>query len=64
MKTAISMGIEKELAVRAASENPAKAIGIDDKYGSLAEGYIANIVLLDEELNIKYVVNRGRLMEL
>lgn len=62
MKSAIGMGIKKELAVRAASENPAKAIGIDDKYGKLEEGYIANIVLVDEDFNIRYIINRGRLI--
>ncbi len=62
MKTAIGMGIKKETAVRAASENPAKAIGIDNKYGCIAEGYIANIVLVDEDFNIRYIINRGKLM--
>ena len=64
MKSAIGMGIEKEAAIRAASENPAKAIGIDDKYGCIADGYVANIVLVDEDLTIRYIINRGKLMEL
>lgn len=62
MKTAINMGIKKEIAIRAASENPAKAIGKSDKLGILSEGYMANIVIVDEEFQIKHVVNRGRLI--
>ena len=62
MKTAISMGISKEMAIRAATENPAKAIGIDDEYGKIYDGHVANIVLLDENFNIKYVINRGKVI--
>jgi N-acetylglucosamine-6-phosphate deacetylase len=64
MKSAISMGVVKEAAIRAASENPARAIGVDDRYGKLAEGYVANIVLVDEDFEIRYVINRGKLVDL
>ncbi len=63
MKTAISMGIKKEAAIRAATENPAKSIGIDDEYGLIEPGYYANILLVDEEMNLKYVINKGKLIE-
>ncbi len=62
MKTAISMGVKKEVAIRAASENPAKAIGIDKKYGKINDGYVANILLTDEDFNVKYVINRGKII--
>ncbi len=55
-----TMGIPLETAVRCAAENPAKAIGIFDQYGSIAPGKIANIVLLDENLNIKAVILKGK----
>ena len=63
MKTAINMGINKELAIRAASENPAKAIGVSDRFGKISEGYMANIVLVDGNFEIKYVINRGMLIK-
>ena len=54
------MGIPLETAVRAAAVNPAKAIGIFDDYGSIEPGKVANIVLLDHELNIKGVYIKGK----
>ncbi|WP_026491261.1 N-acetylglucosamine-6-phosphate deacetylase [Butyrivibrio sp. XPD2002] len=64
MKNAVqNMGIPVERAVRAATENPAKAIGIDADYGSLKEGCYANILLVDDELNIKYVFKKGKLLK-
>ncbi len=63
MKTAIGMGVSKELAIRAATENPAKSIGIGDKYGAIAKGYFANIVLVDENFEIRHIINRGKLIK-
>ena len=42
------------------TENPAKAIGVYDKYGSIHEGKYANILLLDEELEIKHIIFKGK----
>ena len=50
MKRAVlDMGVPLESAVRAAAENPAKSIGIDTDYGSLAVGRYGNIILADFE---------------
>lgn len=46
-----------------ASENPAKATGIFDNYGSLEVGKIADIVIVDDDFNIKDVVLRGNLVD-
>ncbi len=54
------MGIPLETAVRCAAVNPAKAIGIYDSYGSLIPGKYANLVLLDDMLQIKAVFLKGR----
>jgi len=63
MKNAvINMGIPLEKAVKAAAVNSAKAIGIYDKFGSISVGKIANIVLLDKDLNIKFVILRGKIL--
>lgn len=60
MKNVVQMGIPLETAVKCAAVNPAKAIGIYDTYGSITPGKIANIVLLDENLNIKAVILKGK----
>lgn len=55
------MGIPLVSAVKAASANPARALGLEADYGSLAVGHIADAVLLDKEtLAVKQVVLRGR----
>jgi N-acetylglucosamine-6-phosphate deacetylase len=60
MKQAISMGIPMADAVRAASYNPACAIGIDDRAGSLDIGKEASIVLLDKsDLSIRSIIFKG-----
>lgn len=63
MKNAVkNMGIPLESAVKCAAVNPAKAIGIYDKYGSLEAGKLANIVIMDEDLTIDKVYCRGEEM--
>lgn len=46
----------------AASTNPARALGIEHDYGSLEAGKLANVVLLDDELNIHTILLRGRML--
>ena len=61
MRTAVhSMGIPLETAVRCAAVNPARSIGIYDRYGSIEPGKVANLVALDHELNIRMILNRGK----
>lgn len=55
MRTAVSMGIPLESAVKSASINPARSIGIDDKYGSLEIGKTADFVLLRSDLSLREV---------
>ena len=62
MKTAVSFGIPLADAVRAAAVNPAKAIGIFSRAGSLEPGKRANVVILDEKLEVKDVFFRGKLV--
>lgn len=55
----LEMGVPLESAVRAASENPARSIGIDEDYGSLASGRWGNVILADQQLNIRQVIRKG-----
>ena len=63
MKTAVkTMKIPLETAVACATINPARSLGIDADYGSIKSGKKANIVLMDQELNIKKVMKDGELL--
>ncbi|MEJ8734078.1 MULTISPECIES: N-acetylglucosamine-6-phosphate deacetylase [Mediterraneibacter] len=46
--------------IRMATLTPAQVIGVDDHKGKICEGYDADFILLDKELNIKAVIARGR----
>jgi N-acetylglucosamine-6-phosphate deacetylase len=56
----VNMRIPLASAVKCAAVNSAKSIGIYDKYGSITPGKVANIVLLDKNLNIKAVILKGK----
>lgn len=56
------MGVPLASAVRAASLNPARSIGIDADYGSLEPGRWGNVILADGELNILKVIQKGRVI--
>ena len=60
MKRAVSFGVPLETALRAATANPAKSVGLYEEIGSLSEGKRADVVLLDKGLNIKAVVIGGK----
>ncbi len=60
MLTAVSMGIPKESAIRAATFNPAKSIGIDNEYGTLESGKAADILVTDLDLGLREVFKSGR----
>ena len=62
LKRSVKMGIPLETAVRCASENPAISIGIEKDFGTLSEGAFANILLLDDELNIRKIILKGRVL--
>ena len=60
MLRAISFGIAKEDAVRAATWNPARQIGCLDVAGSIADGKRADFVVCDENLTRKAVWLAGK----
>lgn len=64
LRQAVRFGIPLEDAVKAASLNPAKVLGIDGMAGGLEEGKQACAVVLDEkELSIKAIFQRGQRVE-
>lgn len=55
--TAVSMGIPLESAVKAATINPCRSIGMDHLYGSIAPGKKAHFLVLNkEDLSIRAVI--------
>ncbi|MDE5696587.1 MAG: N-acetylglucosamine-6-phosphate deacetylase [Lachnospiraceae bacterium] len=64
VRTAVrDMGIPLGSAVKSAAVNPAKAVGIYDRYGSLTPGKYANIVILDKNLELKTVFHHASPVE-
>ena len=60
MKNLVSWGIPFEQAVRCVSQIPARCIGMDDQVGSIAAGRLADVVLLDKDLNIVKIFQNGK----
>jgi N-acetylglucosamine-6-phosphate deacetylase len=46
--------------VACATENPAKAVGLWEKYGSIDNGKYADCVIVDEDFNIRQIVKHGK----
>ena len=59
VRYAVSFGIPLAKAVISATLSSARAIGMDDKIGSLKPGNLADMILLDKDLNIQKVFVNG-----
>lgn len=62
MRNAISFGIAPEDAIRAASWNPACAIGAQEEIGSIAPGKLADFVVCNPDFSRKAVYMGGQLV--
>ena len=60
LRNTISWNIPEEEAVRAASYNPAKALGVHDQVGSIETGKLADFVITDENYAVKRVFIGGK----
>ena len=60
LKNAVSFGIPLEKAIVSATKNPAKAVGCDDKLGSIAVGKYADFIVCDENLTKIAVYLNGK----
>ena len=61
LKNVIAYGVPVKQAIKSATINPAKAIRVDDETGSIAVGKLADLVVMDDEWNIKMVIVRGEI---
>ena len=60
LRNAISWNVPEEEAVRAASYNPAKALGVHDKIGSIETGKYADFVITNADYSEKRVFIGGK----
>jgi len=53
-------GCSLQEAIKTATENPAKCLGIDDQKGFIKEGYDADFIVIDGEEQLKAVIKSGK----
>lgn len=63
VRNLLGMGISLEEVSLMASLNPARALGVEDKVGSIEEGKAADLIVCDKELNIRAVLIDGKFVK-
>lgn len=58
----LSFGIGFESAVKACSANPAKAIGVFDRCGSISVGKSADMIFIDKSKKLRHVMVKGKMI--
>ncbi len=61
VRVAISMGFSEDAAVKMASENPARLMGLNK--GKIEVGFDADFILVDEKFNLVKVVKGGKIFD-
>jgi N-acetylglucosamine-6-phosphate deacetylase len=62
-RSVVEFGIPVESALRAATANPARVLGMEDQIGSIGVGKRADLTLLDAEtLEVRHCVLGGKLL--
>ena len=60
LQNVLAWGISEEEAIRAASYNPAKALGVQDQIGSIESGKLADFVITNADYSEKRVFISGK----
>jgi N-acetylglucosamine-6-phosphate deacetylase len=55
------VGVPLPAALRMASENPARAIGILDRKGTITPGKDADVVVLNDDFSVRYTIIQGEI---
>ena len=55
-------GVSLPEAVKMVSANPARIMGLTGRKGSLAPGYDADLVIFDEDINIRKTIIKGNII--
>jgi len=56
------VGVTLPEAIKMASLNPAKVIGEDDRIGSIETGKDANLIIIDEDVNVFLTMVKGKVI--
>jgi N-acetylglucosamine-6-phosphate deacetylase len=57
-----SVGMDLPTAIRMATLTPARILGLDAELGSLSIGKRADLVVLDQQLNVRKVIFKGQVV--
>lgn len=60
VRNMVAAGASLRVALRMATVNPARRIGLDQTKGRIAQGYDADLLLLDDSLNVRFVMAGGK----
>lgn len=63
LRNMIAAGVPTRAALRMATINPARRIGLGESKGRIAPGYDADILLLGEDLTVDFVMTKGRIVK-
>ncbi len=55
LRLGVAAGIDRMALIEALTLTPARVLGLDDQLGLIRPGYLADLVLLDSELNVRDV---------
>jgi len=56
------VGLSLTEAVNTASLNPSRAIGVDDRLGSIEEGKDASLIVIDSSINVSLAMVKGKIV--
>lgn len=56
------LNISLNYALQTATNNPAKLLGMQDKLGVIKKGMDANLIVFDEEFNMRFVLVKGKIV--
>lgn len=59
----VHVGLSLEHALKMATSYPAHAIQVENRYGYIKDGYVANLTLFDENYKTKYTVQNGKVQK-
>ncbi len=62
VRTVVASGVPLVQAIYAATVNPASLIGLADEVGSLHYGFAADVLVLDQDLNLVQTFRKGELL--
>jgi N-acetylglucosamine-6-phosphate deacetylase len=56
------VGLSLTEAINMASINPARAIGVDDRLGSIEKGKDASLIVIDELIDVSFAMVKGKIV--